>query len=182
MCMFGYLADVLGLRHATMFALSLTVFGSLGSGVFSWGDDVDVYGVILACRFLLGIGAGGLYPLSAAAAARSTTVNQDKGQQIGLGFFWQVPGTIFPYLVGLVVLGAGSDPRAQFRIILAMGAIPAGLALLFSWLYDHTPPKITDSMLDSGQELPNPFKYARAHPKYIRILLLGIRYRIKPKY
>ena len=46
--------------------LSVMAAGSLLSGLAPWGSDTAVWALLCASRFLIGIGAGGVYPLSAA--------------------------------------------------------------------------------------------------------------------
>lgn len=68
----GYLGDAMGRRKALALTLSLTVLGSLGSAILPWGSAEVVYSIIAACRFVLGVGVGGIYPLSATSCAESS--------------------------------------------------------------------------------------------------------------
>ena len=151
----GYAGDAWGRRKAMIFTNFLTVCGALGSALFTWGDAESVYSILMACRFVLGVGVGGKYPLAATirseahaapaharlaaatslhglpprssatrvslfrprtaqaaaeaeAAAHSATHSATEGAK---SFFWQTPGAILPYLVGLAVLAA-SGPTA----------------------------------------------------------------------
>merc|ERR1712159_195437 len=86
----------------------LTFIGALGCGLFTWGDDNVFYGVMIAMRFILGIGVGGKYPLSAAVSSESSK-KEDMSTNVAKGFFWQTPGCMLPYIIGLfIVLGYGN--------------------------------------------------------------------------
>ena len=62
----GYAGDAWGRRNAMLLTNALTFVGALGSAIFPWGTDPGViYNVIMVCRFLLGVGVGGKYPLAA---------------------------------------------------------------------------------------------------------------------
>lgn len=61
----GYAGDMLGRNAAMTLTLSLVAIGAIGSAAFSWGNPTAVYITIIVCRFFLGIGVGGVYPLSA---------------------------------------------------------------------------------------------------------------------
>jgi MFS family permease len=147
----GYLGDALGRRKALALTLSLTVLGSLGSAILPWGSAEVVYGIIAACRFVLGVGVGGIYPLSATSCAESSKDDGHQSKRVGWAFFWQVPGAMTPYLValalfaihgdasstaqggegGVVVSFFGGITSMQFRFIMGLGALPAAINL---WL------------------------------------------------
>ena len=43
----------------------LTAIGALGCALFTWGSAETIYTIMTACRFILGVGVGGKYPLAA---------------------------------------------------------------------------------------------------------------------
>jgi hypothetical protein len=70
----GYLGDALGRRNAMMMVMGLQIGASLG-GAFISTDDTRGLGTLeqLAIwRFVLGIGAGGVYPLAAVMSAENS--------------------------------------------------------------------------------------------------------------
>ena len=71
----GYAGDAFGRRNAMVLTNFLTLLGALGSALFTWGDAAAVYGVMMVCRFVLGVGVGGKYPL--AATIRSEACLED---------------------------------------------------------------------------------------------------------
>jgi PHS family inorganic phosphate transporter-like MFS transporter len=91
----GYAGDILGRNTAMALTLSLVSVGALMSAVAPWGSASSVYAIIIVARFILGVGAGGVYPLSATKAA------EDSGSDGGVSmhgaawaFFWQQPGAM----------------------------------------------------------------------------------------
>lgn len=65
----GYAGDVLGRNEAMRLTLGIACVSALLSAVAPAGDSTAVYCVVIAFRFLLGIGLGGVYPLAATKAA-----------------------------------------------------------------------------------------------------------------
>ena len=61
----GLAGDMLGRRRAMLLTNSFSILGSLGTALFTWGPPSTVYGIMMAFRFLLGVGVGGKYPLAA---------------------------------------------------------------------------------------------------------------------
>jgi len=65
----GYAGDVIGRNVAMAVTLSIAACSALLSAILPSGTASTVYAIIIACRFLLGVGLGGIYPLSAIKAA-----------------------------------------------------------------------------------------------------------------
>ncbi|CAE7357407.1 PHT1-13 [Symbiodinium natans] len=136
MLCFGYLGDLLGHRQALLGTKGLVVLGALLCATLPEDAGDEFWHRLAAGRFLVGIGLGGAYPLSAACAGASGT-----SSDVGQAFFWQTPGGVAPYLVMLLllVLLPGST-SSQFRLVLGLGALPAFLALSASWKEESAPP------------------------------------------
>jgi MFS family permease len=85
---------------------------------------------LIAIRFVLGIGIGADYVLSPTIMAEHAN-RPDRGKKIvfGFGVFWCL-GAFVAALVLLAVKAIGVPPSAQWRIVLAAGAIPA-LSVLY---------------------------------------------------
>jgi MFS family permease len=138
----GYLGDAIGRPAAMLVCQTLTVAGSLGSAVLSHGESLFM--IITVCRFFLGIGVGGQYPLSAVMATEGASPTRHKSTAAARAFFWQMPGALSPYVVALLVyVMSGCRTRAcndtatvslQFRLLLGLGAFPASLGFLFTWI------------------------------------------------
>ena len=123
----GYVGDWIGRNRALSLTVVLAGFGALSSAVCSWGDRAIVYAVMAVSRFILGVGVGGVYPLSATKAAEESATNdmQARNLRVSKVFFWQMPGAVFPYIIALLLLVAVPSAQIQFRILLALGAIPS---------------------------------------------------------
>ena len=135
---FGRLGDRVGRRHTYGIALMIMVLSSIGCG-FSICTTKNCVLVSLGLfRFLLGLGIGGDYPLSATIMsefANKTT----RGALIAAVFSMQGLGILTASMVTMTVckiFDATSDPTPvktdiAWRLILMLGAIPA--ALTFYW-------------------------------------------------
>jgi len=135
MLVMGYLGDLLGCERALVISNALIVFGALASAALSWGEPSMVWATIALCRFVLGVGVGGLYPLSAAKAAQGVSDDDPSAavQKAGAAFFWQGPGSLAPYVLAFFLLQlphSNGITSLQFRILLGAGALPALVVLL----------------------------------------------------
>ena len=80
----GYLGDMLGRRTAMMLVMMLQIGGSLGSAFFISTDNdggsagLTVMEQLAIWRFILGIGAGGVYPLAAVMSAENKQEENDE--------------------------------------------------------------------------------------------------------
>jgi len=142
MIFMGRLGDVMGIRKALILTNSLVVFSALASGILVFGEPNVLWGLLVFWRFLLGVGVGGNYPLSAAKASSVGTV-QEAVSKAGRAFFWQGPGSVAPYLIGCLLLllpEYDGVTSLQFRLVMALGAIPAAAVVYFMFL-EQEPPK-----------------------------------------
>ena len=115
---FGRLADVIG-RHA-IYGLTLVV---LGAGAVASAFSPGVLWLIVF-RFILGVGIGGDYPLSATLMSEYAN-RRDRGKMITMVFSMQALGLIMGPLVALLLLVSGINHDLVWRIMLALGAVPA---------------------------------------------------------
>jgi PHS family inorganic phosphate transporter-like MFS transporter len=65
----GYVGDVIGRSNALLMTNSLALVSAFCSAVFPSGSPENIYSLIILFRFFLGIGLGGIYPLSATKAS-----------------------------------------------------------------------------------------------------------------
>ncbi len=116
--LFGRIADVVGRKRVYWLVAAIMVVAALGSA-FS-----PTYWVLIGFRFLLGLGVGGDYPVS--AVMTTEYANRDnRGRLVGLVFSTQALGLVIGPLVALSLLGAGVGNGMAWRILLGLGAIPA---------------------------------------------------------
>ncbi|NNN12326.1 MAG: MFS transporter [Acidimicrobiaceae bacterium] len=116
--LFGRIADIIGRKRTYGLEAALMVFGALASAFapsFIW---------LLIFRFILGIGVGGDYPMSAVLMTEYSNV-KSRGKLVGLVFAMQAIGTVTGYIVALALLSANVHPDMAWRIMLGFGAIPA---------------------------------------------------------
>ena len=130
--LFGRLADMIG-RHA-IYGLTLVV---LAAGAVASAFSPNVFWLI-AFRFILGLGIGGDYPLSATLMSEYAN-RRDRGKMVSMVFSMQALGLIFGPLVALVLLVSGINHDLVWRIMLALGAVPALATFYLRRKIDETP-------------------------------------------
>ncbi len=115
---FGRVADVLGRKHVYWLVAAIMVVAALGSAL------APSFWVLIGFRFLLGMGVGGDYPVSAVLMTEYANC-KDRGRMVGLVFSTQALGLIIGPLIALSLLGAGTSSEVAWRVLLGLGAVPA---------------------------------------------------------
>lgn len=87
--------------------------------------------------FFLGMGVGGVYPLSATKAAEDGNKTGKKGGvdvvSASLAFFWQTPGAMGPWLLAYFMSQDESiSATLKWRLLLGLGAVPAAIVVLLT--------------------------------------------------
>src|SRR5436309_8429722 len=116
--LFGRLADYVGRRSIYGFTLIVLAAGAIASALSPnviW---------LLIFRFILGLGIGGDYPLSATLMSEYAN-RRDRGKLITMVFSMQGLGLILGPLVAIVLLLSGINHDLAWRLMLALGAVPA---------------------------------------------------------
>jgi MFS family permease len=121
---FGRLADVIGRTRVYSISAAAMVLAAIGSAL---SPDLAA---LVAFRFLLGFGVGGDYPVSAVLMSEYAH-HSNRGRMVGLVFSAQAVGLIVGPLAALALLGGGAGPALTWRLLLGLGAVPAGVAV---WL------------------------------------------------
>lgn len=141
---FGRLGDLIGRRRVYGFALVLMVVGSIGCGFSICTTRECVLGSLGFFRFVLGVGIGGDYPLSATIMSEFAN-KRTRGAFIAAVFSMQGLGILTSSVVTMVVCKVfdrasghlsptAPTPREAdiaWRVILMLGGIPA--AMTFYW-------------------------------------------------
>lgn len=154
---FGRLGDTRGRRSVYGAALLLMVFSSFGCGFSVCTSRTCVLLSLGFFRFLLGLGIGGDYPLSATIMSEFSNKNT-RGAFIAAVFSMQGFGILVSSTVTMVVCAVFNrasnfpappkldadhhTPEAAdlaWRIILMIGAIPAGLTFYWRMSMPETP-------------------------------------------
>jgi PHS family inorganic phosphate transporter-like MFS transporter len=116
--LFGRLADRVG-RH-TIYVSTLLV---LAVGAVLSALAPNIYW-LLAFRFIMGLGIGGDYPLCATLMSEYAN-RKDRGKLITMVFSMQGLGLILGPLVAIALMLSGINHDLTWRIMLALGAVPA---------------------------------------------------------
>ena len=119
---FGRFADVIGRKRVYWIVAAIMVAGALGSALS------PSYWVLIGFRFLLGFGVGGDYPVSAVMVSEYAN-RKDRGKLVGMVFGTQALGLIIGPLIALTLLGAGASNDTAWRVMLALGAVPAAAVI-----------------------------------------------------
>lgn len=92
MLLLGYIGDRIGRGKAMGLTLTTVLFGALGCSTFVVGDHMFMQ--LAIWRFVVGVGMGGIYPLSAVSAAEGTAEGDTltKEVSVGLSFSTQMLG------------------------------------------------------------------------------------------
>jgi PHS family inorganic phosphate transporter-like MFS transporter len=155
----GYAGDLLGRDFAMIFTLSIAAFSAIASAVLPQGDPHSVYTILLTCRFLLGIGVGGVYPLSATKAAEDAAYGEGgktNNRSAARSFFWQAPGSMVPWLLALVVVPTAMSTSMEWRFLLGVGAIPVLMAIGLCFYELHLKGLKNLEKTDSKDMIPKP--------------------------
>lgn len=155
----GFLGDLFS-RNA---ALSWTMFIALTSTVItaaaSIGSPESIYAVIITFRFVLGVGLGGVYPLSATKASEDSSASHDAEKHLNStasswAYFWQLPGFFVPWLVGYIFSYCPNLPTdTKWRLILGLGAVPSFLTIILLLIEETWKVKQQNEVYSSPQAI-----------------------------
>jgi MFS family permease len=158
--LFGNLGDTLGRKHALTVTLLVCASGAIGSAAFVFatvnGPSISAQ---LACwRFLLGIGAGGVYPLSAVIAKESVLLRRQstpddytESTAVAIVFSMQGFGYLGSPLLMTLLVALPISTAARWRLQLGLGAVPVLIAAASTLRSKHTHKSVTvqaDSNVD----------------------------------
>jgi len=136
---FGFFADWVGRRVMFITTAILIVLGAVLSSVVQWGSiaGMGLYGQLALCRFLLGLGIGGEYPLSATVSSESAATRR-RGRTVAMVFSMQGVGMLLSPVLVWIFLSANMSLERTWRTVLALGALPSALVLYFRWRMEET--------------------------------------------
>jgi MFS family permease len=121
-CVFGRIADVIGRRRVYAIVAGIMIVGAIGSSL------APNFVTLVIARFVLGIGIGGDYPVSAVLMSEYSN-RMDRGRLVGLVFSMQALGLVVGPLVALLLLASGVGHDLSWRLLLGFGAIPAAAVI-----------------------------------------------------
>jgi len=173
---FGYIGDCLGRSKALQLTMAMSILGALASAfaVPITDDPKTVFTFLSITRFFLGMGVGGVYPLSATIAAESAESAASRGFTTQIVFSMQgVANLMVPMLAALALemfgnpgVGTeGHDKGYSWRFLLGLGAVPGILLIPFKTVNKSAPlsPR-TDAKDD-------PAKVVKSPPGLLQVLL-----------
>ncbi|KAK9928469.1 hypothetical protein M0R45_025602 [Rubus argutus] len=148
--LFGRLGDLVGRRHVYGVTLMMMVLSSIGCGFSLSTSTTCVLVSLCFFRFLLGVGIGGDYPLSATIISEFAN-KRTRGSLIAAVFSMQGFGILASSLVTIVVcaifdFATNTDPKkptpgeadVAWRLILMLGAIPAAMTYYWRMMMPET--------------------------------------------
>ena len=115
---FGRIADVIGRKTVYTMVAVIMIVGAIASAL------APGFVFLVVARFVLGLGIGGDYPVSAVLMSEYAN-RKDRGRLVGLVFSMQALGLIVGPLVALVLLSSGISSNITWRLLLGLGAVPA---------------------------------------------------------
>ncbi|HEX3369323.1 MAG TPA: MFS transporter [Candidatus Cybelea sp.] len=124
---FGRIADVFGRKYIYGFEVLV-----LGAGAIASAFAPGIWWLV-AFRFILGLGIGGDYPVSATIASEFAG-SRTRGLMVSTVFAMQGIGLIVGPLLAIALLAAHIPQELVWRILLAAGAVPP---LLVFWARRH---------------------------------------------
>jgi len=137
---FGVLGDWIGRRWTFLVTCVLIVLGAFLSGCVVWtepGSPLTLVTQLALCRFLLGVGVGGEYPLAATIAAEGAPPGQ-RGRFIAAVFSMQGWGMLLSCLLVLLLLAVGAPLEWIWRSVLMFGAIPSAAVIFIRSKMEET--------------------------------------------
>jgi MFS family permease len=138
---FGRVADVFGRKYIYGFEVLV-----LGAGAIASAFSPNIWWLV-AFRFILGLGIGGDYPVSATIASEFAG-KKTRGLMISSVFAMQGIGLIIGPLLAIALIAAGIKQDLVWRILLAAGAIPP---LAVFWARRHLKETPRFQQLSEGQ-------------------------------
>ncbi len=119
---FGTIGDRFGRKSTYWITVAILIIGALGSATSM------NYLQLIVWRFVLGVGIGGDYPLSATIVAEYAN-RKDRGKMVASTFAMQGFGLVAGVGIGFLLLMTSIPTTIIWRLLLAFGAIPTLLII-----------------------------------------------------
>ncbi|KAH6631819.1 major facilitator superfamily domain-containing protein [Chaetomium tenue] len=162
---FGALADIVGRKRMYGLELIMIIFATLAQALTSSSPSMDIIGVIIFWRVLMGIGIGGDYPLSSIITSEFATTKW-RGAMMGAVFAMQGLGQLAAAFVMLFLTlgfkssletapklaectgGCAQAVDKMWRVLIGFGAVPGCIALYYRLTIPETPRYTFDVKMD----------------------------------
>ncbi|KIJ66730.1 hypothetical protein HYDPIDRAFT_85185 [Hydnomerulius pinastri MD-312] len=167
--LFGWLADILGRKRMYGIELMIMIIATFGQALSGQAPAVGIVGVIIVWRFIMGVGIGGDYPLSAIISSEFAAT-RSRGRLMTAVFAAQGWGQFAAAIVGIVVVAAYKDAIIAapypavvpvdytWRLLIGLGCIPGVIALYFRLTIPETPRFTMDierNVAQASQDIEN---------------------------
>ena len=129
---FGRLMDRLGRKTVYGIEAVILTVGALASAL-----SVNFW-MLFALRFLVGLGVGGDYPMSGVIMSEYAN-RRRRGFLVNAVFAMQGFGLLIGPLVAVALLKSGVPPTVAWRLMLALGAVPAAAVIYLRRRITETP-------------------------------------------
>jgi len=128
----------------------IIIVATFGQALSGTAHAIHIIGVLVVWRFIMGVGIGGDYPLSAVISSEFAST-RIRGRMMTATFAAQGFGNLTAALVGLVVVTAYKNPILHddpavlahvdytWRLLIGLGCVPAVIALYFRLTIPETP-------------------------------------------
>jgi MFS transporter, PHS family, inorganic phosphate transporter len=136
--LFGWLGDRVGRRRVYGITLSIMAIGAIGSALSAPVAGLSTITVLTLWRFVLGVGVGGDYPLSATIMSEYSNV-QSRGRLVASVFAMQGFGLLAGAGVSLAAVYLLPSLQLSWRVILGLGAVPALFTIYYRLRLPETP-------------------------------------------
>jgi MFS family permease len=174
----GYAGDVFGRTNAMGLTQGIAIISALFSAILPTGSADQIYSTIIACRFFLGIGLGGVYPLAATKAAEdSASGGHTNPAAAASSFFWQTPGSFAPWIIALIFTSIDSlSTNMRWRLLLGLGVIPCSIVLVGVFIENRQTYQRTHTTSVDGREIVRKASFVAEevkHDKHLWLKLIG---------
>jgi MFS family permease len=135
---FGRIADIFGRKSVYGIEAAVMVVGAILTAFapnFTW---------LIVTRFILGVGIGGDYPVSATIMTEYAS-RRGRGRQVAMMFSSYTFGQITALIVAMTLLSAGVGGDLAWRLMLGLGALPA-LAVVYNRRRMPESPRFTEAV------------------------------------
>ncbi|RPD61044.1 phosphate transporter [Lentinus tigrinus ALCF2SS1-7] len=149
--LFGWLGDMLGRKRIYGMELAVIMVATFGQALCAPATAINVIGVLIFWRFVMGIGIGGDYPISAVISSEFSSV-YIRGRVMAAVFANQGWGQLSATLFSFIIISAYKhsflhDPPLSvlrsidqiWRLIIGLGCVPAAVAIYFRLTIPETP-------------------------------------------
>lgn len=152
--LFGRLADMKGRKKIYGIEAVLMAVGALASAFapnMIW---------LLVFRFIMGIGIGGDYPVSAVLMSEYANI-RDRGKLVSLVFSMQALGLLAGPVVAMTLMASGLSPGLSWRIMLGLGVIPAAAVIVMRRKIPESPRFLAKVQGNAAQAADNVYHMTR---------------------